>query len=230
MEEDRWQDLPAPVYARSFLSTYARYLGLDDEALVEEYRSGVEGAEEASHVPPTALQRGSAGDRAIRPLTLVLAALVTAALAVLVITVAVGGSDNGGDGGKRPSASRTTAPKATTTSSTTTATAAAATTTTTTTTATGSEVSVELRATADVWVCLVDATGDQLVNGETLTAGQDRGPFAGKSFELTLGNGSVEMTVDGEPVRVPALAEPLGYRVTRSGAQRLDPGSQPSCT
>ena len=30
MEEERWEALPAPVYARSFLSAYARFLGLDD--------------------------------------------------------------------------------------------------------------------------------------------------------------------------------------------------------
>jgi len=29
LEEERWGDLPAPVYARGFLRSYARYLGLD---------------------------------------------------------------------------------------------------------------------------------------------------------------------------------------------------------
>jgi cytoskeletal protein RodZ len=43
MEKDRWGALPAPVYARGFLDIYARYLGLDQRALLDEYRQTVEG-------------------------------------------------------------------------------------------------------------------------------------------------------------------------------------------
>jgi hypothetical protein len=76
---------------------------------------------------------------------------------------------------------------------------------------------------------LIDADGDHLVNGETLAAGDSRGPFASQSFEMTFGNGSIEMTVDDQPVAVPALAEPLGYRVGPSGVSRLASSSQPDC-
>jgi hypothetical protein len=90
-------------------------------------------------------------------------------------------------------------------------------------------VSLELRPTGSVWVCLVDDEERTPINGETLTAGEVRGPFASRAFEVTFGNGSVEMTVDGEPAEIPPLAEPLGYRVTPSGVQRLEPSAQPSC-
>ncbi len=35
LEDERWGDLPAPVYARGFLRSYARYLGLDADAVLK---------------------------------------------------------------------------------------------------------------------------------------------------------------------------------------------------
>ena len=35
LEDERWSDLPAPVYARGFLRSYARYLGLDAPEVVK---------------------------------------------------------------------------------------------------------------------------------------------------------------------------------------------------
>ena len=102
-------------------------------------------------------------------------------------------------------------------------------TTSTTSTTPSGQVSVELRATAPVWVCLVDDRGNPVVDSETLSADQTRGPFSGSRFEVTFGNGSVEMTVDGQPARVPAVAEPIGYRITPNGVRTLDPSSQPTC-
>jgi hypothetical protein len=92
------------------------------------------------------------------------------------------------------------------------------------------EASLELRATADVWVCLSQAGGSQPVDGETLTAGEARGPFTSRRFEMTFGNGSIELTLNGDPVKVPPLAEPLGFRVTPGGAKRLAPGEGPTCS
>jgi Helix-turn-helix domain len=40
IEEEQWQLLPAPAYARGFLSTYARFLELDDRALVGTMGAG----------------------------------------------------------------------------------------------------------------------------------------------------------------------------------------------
>jgi len=37
LESERWQDLPGGVFNRGFLRSIARYLGLDEEALVAEY-------------------------------------------------------------------------------------------------------------------------------------------------------------------------------------------------
>lgn len=217
MEEDRWEELPAPAYARGFLQTYARYLDLDDEALVEQYRETVEPADAGGPIPAGIIRSGTIEPRrSLRPPTFVLAGLaaVVAVAAVVVAIASIGGSGNGG--GSKPHRQRTA--KSTPTR-----------TTGTTTTAPGSELSVELSPTADVWVCLMDDRGRALVNGETLAAGDTRGPFTGRGFEVTFGNGSVEMTVDGQSAQIPAVASPLGYRITSSGVSKLDPASDPTC-
>src|SRR3954469_2700420 len=58
MEEDRWDELPAPAYARGFLQIYARYLDLDTEALLEQYTEPVESGEGPEPVPRGVVQPG----------------------------------------------------------------------------------------------------------------------------------------------------------------------------
>ena len=220
MEEDRWEELPAPAYARSFLATYAEYLDLDAPALVDELKSSYAEGDRPEPIPsgvvrPGQLTRGHHGPP-WKPLAVLVAGLVAVVLLGVVIVGAIGGSGNGG--GKERHAKKAGTGTGTT-----------AATTSTSPSAPPSGVSVELRPTADVWVCLVDDSGRAAVNGETLTPGQDVGPFIGAAFDVTFGNGSVEMTVDGQPAKIPHLAEPLGFRISESGVRRLDPASQPTC-
>ena len=42
LENDEWDLLPGPTFVKTFLRTYADYLGLDARNLVEEYRSRYE--------------------------------------------------------------------------------------------------------------------------------------------------------------------------------------------
>jgi Helix-turn-helix domain len=228
MEENRWGALPAPVYARGFLDIYARYLGLDQQALLEEYRQTVEGGQHEP-IPQSVIKPGTLRQtrpvgrtRSINwgPVAKVLAGLIVVAVVGLVIVGSIGGSDDSGgsdNGGKgRDQGSKAAGPSSTPTR-------------TTTSTTPAGEVSVELRATAPVWVCLVDDSGNPLVDSETLDANESRGPFSGGGFDVTFGNGSVEMTVDGDAAQIPQVAEPLGYRITPTGVRKLDPSSQPTC-
>lgn len=45
-EEDRFDILPAPIFAKGFLRQYARYVGLDPEEVVNFYLSACQGADE----------------------------------------------------------------------------------------------------------------------------------------------------------------------------------------
>jgi uncharacterized protein DUF4115 len=182
-------------------------------------------------IPPRVLQPGTAGPRRFgrrrshRPLLVPVVGAVAVIVVALVIVGALAGSDNGGSGDK-PShqSSKGKAAGPTTTNET-----SAASSTPTTTTASG-RVSVELRSISDVWVCLVDDRGRTLVNSETLTANQTRGPFDARGFEVTFGNGSVQMTVNGQQAKVPQVAEPIGFRITPTATKRLSAGAGPSCT
>lgn len=37
LEHERWDDLPAPVYVKGYIQSYAQYLGLDEAALLDEF-------------------------------------------------------------------------------------------------------------------------------------------------------------------------------------------------
>ncbi len=102
MEEDRWGALPAPVYARGFLDIYARYLGLDQQALLDEYRQTVEG-EQQEPIPQSVIKAGTLRQtrpvgrtRSINwvPVAKVLAGLIVVAVVGLVIVGSIGGSDD----------------------------------------------------------------------------------------------------------------------------------------
>jgi cytoskeleton protein RodZ len=224
MEEDRWEELPAPVYARGFLEIYARYLGLDQGPLLERYRETVERDQPEpipeSVIKPGTLRQTRQGHRArsipLGPIAKVLAAVAVVVVVALVIVGALGGSDDGGGGAKENKAADG-------------ASAQPATVTQATTSTPADRVSVELRATAPVWVCLVDDSGRALVDSETLATDEDRGPFDAAGFAVTFGNGSVDLTVNGRAQHVPRLAEPLGFRITPEGVRRLAPGSGPTC-
>ena len=227
MEADRWEELPAPAYARGFLDIYARYLGLDQDALLDEYSKTVEG-EGHEAIPESVIKPGTLrqtrparrlGSISLAPVAKVAAVVVVLVIVGLVIVGSIGGSDNGGGNAKKSAArdNGTKGARPTTTSNTTTSTTPAG------------QVSVELRATAPVWVCLVDDSGTPVVDSVTLDTNQSRGPFSAGGFEVTFGNGSVEMTVDGEAAPIPQAAEPLGYRITPAGVRKLDPSSQPTC-
>src|SRR5262245_4459866 len=214
MEKDRWEDLPGPPYNRSFLASYAGFLGLDDQALLRQYRETAEPPEHAEALPPTVIHTGSLHPpRSVRPMVLWIAGLVVVILLGVVIGVSVGGSgDGGGQHQKAHKGANETGRGVSSASTTTPA-------TTTGTTTTPGSVSVELRATDLVWVCMVDDRGRPQINSETLTAGETRGPFDGSSFEATFGNGSIEMSVNGTPAKVPQLAEPVSFRISPQGTK-----------
>lgn len=214
MENEEWDALPGGAYTRGFIRTYASYLGLDGERLADDYRraTGPPGGERVpKRVEPVPTAR-----RGRRPL--VSSRLVIVAVCLVLVAVVVGIALAGSDGG--PSSSSTAArhgkvgkkhAQAPVPSS-------------------KPGVAVRLTATAEVWVCLLDAKEEPLVDGQILEEGAEAGPFRSKGFEVALGNGSVAMFVDGKQVDVPASSSPVGYRVDSGGKlASLEEGERPSC-
>lgn len=219
IENEEWDVLPGGVYTRGFIRTYASFLGLDGERLVEDYREGVE----RWHRGPAEVGPRSGGseggavptDRPRVPLAALVVLAVIAVAVVAVVAVPDGGGGEG-DGSQAPAPSRP---------------------------AIGGEeereprpvvtergVSVRLTASAEVWVCVLNARGDALVDGQILQAGAEEGPFRSGSFTVSFGNGEVEMRIDGKQAEVAATSSPIGYAIDASGAlTQLDEAKRPTC-
>jgi hypothetical protein len=223
MEEEHWDSLPGAAYARGFLRTYADYLGLDGAALAREYAEqqepqtpepGVERVRQIQTRDQPTLAFSATG-RTRRRLRVIGAILVAAILGILLV---LGLTDRGSDEASEPAA-KTNAPDAGGRAPTTEAPAAAP-----------QRVSLRLTATGTVWVCLVDDDGEPVIEGVTLSAGDKEGPFRARAFEVTFGNGQVEMEANGDAVTVPPAAAPLGYRVTPGKTSKLAEAARPTCT
>ena len=92
-------------------------------------------------------------------------------------------------------------------------------------------MALSLRASAPVYVCLIGDNGRRAINGKELQAGETTSTYHAKRFEITLGNSSVTMIVDGHARSVPASSQAIGYSITRGGGRtRLHAGQLPTCT
>src|SRR5207249_2500305 len=104
LENEEWDVLPGPAYAKGFLRTYAQFLGLDGDALVDEYRRTVEAAMHADHAfgfgEPVLERRRRPGGEPRRNWAVRLWALgaLGAAAVILLVILGSGGSDEGKHG------------------------------------------------------------------------------------------------------------------------------------
>jgi hypothetical protein len=96
--------------------------------------------------------------------------------------------------------------------------------------AAGSSVTVSVRPTGRIWVCLVDQGGRRLIPGSILLPEETKShTYHASRFEINLGNNEVELLVNGRRQQVPVSTEPIGYSITTSGVTQLAPGHLPMC-
>jgi cytoskeletal protein RodZ len=225
LENEEWDLLPGPTFVKTFLRTYAEYLGLDPRLLVEEYRQRYErpSTQDLTPFKATRSARGRARRRraaSMGPL-LVIAGCAAVLLGALWALGTWGDDDDGGTP-PPPNSVRETEP-----------------------TATPSEdqpreeqaerppqrVRLQLVATAPVYVCVVDARGRQVVDEETLDASSPRRTYTSRSFRTNFGNSNVSMRVNGKTYRVAASTEAIGYELRPGRRPRRLPNAQrPDCS
>lgn len=92
LEEEQWGALGGDVYVKGFLRSYAKYLGLDADPLVDEYRREFERPEDPAPLSP-ASQPALAGPRGTPPQGLVWAGGVALLLVVFIVIGSLGGDD-----------------------------------------------------------------------------------------------------------------------------------------
>jgi cytoskeleton protein RodZ len=222
LENEEWDLLPGPTFVKSFLRTYGDALGLDGKALVEDYRKSAEPPGEPLEPIGAAPRQGRA--RPERPSRGYMA--LVGIVGLIVVLLIVGLISKGG--------------KSTSTTDTTSARTGAGQGHGTAgaghqphgTGAGGSSrlVSVSLRATGTVYVCLLGEDGRKLIDGKTLETGERTPTYTAKRFQLTLGNNAVTLLIDGTPRVIPASPAAIGYLVTKAGRHTLPAGHLPTCT
>lgn len=218
-ENEEWDALPGPVYVKSFLRTYADYVGLDAHALVDEYKRRYERPfdhEPRSSVGPPRRDR----ERVPRGPLLPPWALIGLVLVAIVVALFIVGSLPSQKAAIKTSSSpaarpvthpkvvphRRTAPRRVPTT-----------------------VTLKLAPTGPVYVCLVDGTGKVLIPGQIFAPGQTVPTETAAKLLLTLGNNSVQAKVNGKPMNVAASASSIGFELTPRGARPLPVGQQPRC-
>jgi cytoskeleton protein RodZ len=243
LENEEWSLLPGPTFVKSFLRTYAQALELDDKALVEEYRRHHERPSEAMLEPIVSTPQskpggarsrsgsprhaGQAGGRSgqgggpSRGYVLAVSAIGVVIVVLIALLLFDGGSSN-----KNGSTSTDTA----TTKGVATVKRAHKGVAPHGRPASTALVALSLRATALVYVCLIGDDGRKLVPGLELQPGESTSTFHARRFEVTLGNSSVTMFVDGTPRTVAPSSEAIGYSITKAYGRRPLTASQlPTC-
>lgn len=210
LEAEDWEALPAPAYVRGFLRTYGQYLGIDGEALADEYRRRHEpgvGAP-ASLASDSMLRERRRGAAARAPLILAIGAGI---IILLVILGSIGddGDDGSGDGeaatrklgddvrgGDRGQSLK--------------------------------PVGLTLEPLDAVRVCLVGDGDTALIDGQMLEAGVEESYDGNRHYRLDLADGGrVNLRSDGASERVDA-DEKASYEADSRGIRAV-PYAGPEC-
>jgi cytoskeleton protein RodZ len=215
LEHEDFGLLPGPTFVKTFLRTYAEYLGLDAQLLIEEYRAQFEPREPEPQpfVPPSRRRRDQARrQRTPRgppgPGTAVLVAV--AVILVIFVILGITGGSGGGNGSqtaRSPQRIATTKPRP----------AAPQKPVVTT-------VAVRVVPANPTYVC-VDHGLNTAVTFQGILA-QPR-TFHGKVVRINSGQSNVGMTVNGKPFTVPQSQFPIGYSFTPHNAVPLQPAQRP---
>jgi cytoskeleton protein RodZ len=220
LENEEWELLPGPTFVKTFLRTYADYLGLDARNLVEEYRARFE-RPAAQELTPFAT---SMGGRRARPRRAVVAPWMLIVAGVLVLlgafyllgtwgddpereatpasapepTAAPGADREDGERKRKPARRRT--------------------------------LRFAIEPSGPVSVCLEDAAGEPLISNVTLDAGQESETFrTRKRFLVSFGTGAAVMRVNGKAFEVSDDA-PIGYELRPGRKPRtLAEDERPTC-
>jgi cytoskeleton protein RodZ len=214
LENEEWDLLPGPTYVKSFLRTYAEALGLDPKLLVEEYKLRHDPLDAGDLNPirppgPRDPRRRSEPSRGFPRWALI-------GIVLLLILGALSLIGQASDDEDPDTVARTTPPRTQQT--------------------TPPERPVErprtvtltVRATAAVWICLVDARDERLIPGTEIAPGPAQ-TFRSRRFRITLGNGNVRLRVNGRVFEPPQAAEPQGFEFSRGGRRTLGEDERPTC-
>jgi cytoskeleton protein RodZ len=213
LENEEFGMLPGPTFVKTFLRSYAEVLGLDPHLLVEDYRTRYEPRDEADALQPLG-PPGLGRDRRRRGVPppgpgLLVGLAVAAVLGTLLVIGLVGGDDD--EPGPAAEEQTTTQPRRDRPER-------------------REEpppprrVTLRIDPEVETYVCLDHGAGTDVFFEQNLTAPQT---FRGRRLRANLGNTSVAVTMNGEPVEVGDGPNPVGFEFTPRATTPLPLGERP---
>jgi cytoskeleton protein RodZ len=201
LENEEFGLLPGNTFVKTFLRTYAEYLGLDPQLLLEEYRAEYEPRGEGEMQPYAVAarqrprerrrqQRAPSGPPGPGTAIIVIVGVVLVIFAILGLTG--GGSDDNSSSSspttaqkpkKQKQREKPAKPKIT-------------------------RVKLRVAPASATYVCVDRGPGTPIVDQRTLT-----GParYSGKRLRVNLGNSSARVTANGKRVAIPNGPNAVGY-------------------
>jgi cytoskeleton protein RodZ len=212
LENEEFGMLPGPTFVKTFLRSYAEVLGLDPHRLVEDYRARYEPREEAEALKPIG-PPGLARDRRRRsprpPGPFLLAGLAVAAVLVTLLVIGLVGDDDEPEQAaqertetqpRRERPERREEPRR------------------------PRRVALRIDPEVETYVCLDRGEGTEVFFEQILTEPQT---FRGRRLRVNLGNTSVAVTKNGEPVDVGSGPNPVGFEFTPGSTTPVPLGERP---
>jgi cytoskeletal protein RodZ len=222
LENEEFSLLPGNTFVKTFLRTYAEYLGLDAQLLIEEYRVEHEPRGEGEIQPMVSrsqrqrqqerrrprAQRGPPG-----PGTAVLVVVGVVLVIFVILGLTGGGSDDTTD---KTATTPTTARKSPARKSSRKRPPAKKKATT---------VRLRIVPASATYMCVDRGLGTPAIYQGTTTDAQT---FRGKRLRVNIGNTTVRISANGKSVAVPAAATPFGFDFRPGRAPRpLAAGQRP---
>jgi hypothetical protein len=238
LENEEFGLLPGATFTKTFLRTYADYLGLDAQLLVEEYRVEHEPrGEEVAPITATRTPRrqrrggggvgGGRGGPSIGPPSPgvvfgFIFVLLLAGILILGLTADEEEPDGGGDQTEQARDEQRTERQRARERRAARRRAAAR----RRRREEARFVRLRLAPQEPIYACVVDGSGKQLFGG-TL---EDSESFRARRIRINLGRTSIRVTVNGDRLRIPPSSNPVGYDLRPGRKPRPLPlGQRPNC-
>jgi cytoskeleton protein RodZ len=215
LENEEFGMLPGPTFVKTFLRSYAEVLGLDPHLLVEDYRARYEPRDETEALQPLG-PPGLGRDRRRRPPPAgpwLLAGLALIAVLGALLVIGLVGGDGDDDGGQE--AAREETPTETTPRDRPEQTEEPA---------PPRRVILRIEPELETYVCLDRGEGTGVFFEQILSEPRT---FRGRRIRANLGNTSVAVTANGEPVDVGTGPDPVGFVFTPGSSTPLPSGERP---
>lgn len=236
LEGEDWEVLPGPAYTKGFLRTYARMLGLDADAVIDEYARQVEGeragVEQVAFGEPVLERRRRPGER--QPEGPGPGRLVALGAAAAVLVLALIGLLGGGEEEPAPerSAGKRQAERAAERKRERAVERAKERRRERRKAAAANEVTLALDVSSALPVCLLGPGEKVLIAGQVLNAGTEE-RFSESRFVLRFPSGydlsQFALRLDGKPAKLEEVSGPAAYEIKAGRRPRLLDPPPPSC-